>query len=131
MKLAETELRKAVELSSQSAVQPMFNLALFYSLNGDHQNAAKWFQAVIARDPSHAQAHYLLAQTYLVLKKDSEYLEELRKAVELEPQGGRAWLELARALAERNRCPEALALIKNVPAREPQFSEILRQCQNQ
>ena len=131
MKLAETELRKAVELSSQSAIQPLFNLALFYSLNGDPENAAKWFQTVIARDPSHFQAHYLLAQTDLALKKDSEYLEELRKAVELDPQARQVRLELVRALAERNRCPEALALIKNVPANEPQFSEIRRRCQNQ
>jgi len=131
MRLAETELRKAVELSRQSAVQPMFNLGLFYSLNGDHENAAKWFQAVIARDPYHAQAHYLFAQTNLILKKDSEYLAELRRVIELDPQGVQPRVELARALAERKQCPDALELIQNVPAREPELSEIRRLCQDQ
>ncbi len=128
---AEQELLKAVELSRESVVQPLFNLAVLYSLKGDHPNAAKWYLAALARDPSNAQAHYFLAQTYLALKQGDDYLRELRKAVDLNPEGKNARLELARALAGSNRCPEATALIQAIPADDPQAREILSYCQSQ
>jgi tetratricopeptide (TPR) repeat protein len=57
---------------------------------GDYQNAIDSYQKAIAADQYDAQAHAELAGAYLSVKKSPDAIQELKKAIEIDPLSHRA-----------------------------------------
>jgi len=127
--LAEKELLKSTELCMGECMSPYMNLALFYGSQKEYDRATRWYLAAIGAEPRNAKAHYFLAANYRLLKREKESLEQLRKALNLDPELISARTELANALVAGGECGEALKLVRAAPAQDPAFAEIVRSCQ--
>jgi len=106
-----------------------FNLGGLYMKQGNYEAAAGFYLAALKIYPADPQAHYGLARAYLALGREEEYLAQLQTALEEAPGWDKVRIELAEAFAQRNRCKEALGLLK---AREPKggdWKEIVLKCQ--
>jgi tetratricopeptide (TPR) repeat protein len=68
---------------------------------GNVDEAIRQLNAVMQRDPSHALAHYLLAQAFRMKDLYSDSIESARKAISLKPNNAEAHFWLAESLRMR------------------------------
>ena len=83
------------------------------------EQALRQFEAVVARDPGYAWAHYHLAAFYLDAGKFREALQALRQEVKDHPDAGQARLELADLLLQLGKPKLALSQLTAVSPGEP------------
>ena len=78
--------------------QKYFYAGQQYFEKGKYPEAAIDFVNAIQIDPSYAEAHHQLAETYLKLQKPQGAYQELARTIDLQPENYRARLELANLL---------------------------------
>lgn len=78
--------------------QKYFQTGQRYFEKGKYREAAIEFVNAIKIDPSYAEAHHQLAETYLKLQKGQGAYQELARTVELQPENYQARIELANLL---------------------------------
>ncbi len=86
-------------LSELAEGEMRYNLAQLYLAKGDHAKAAaaleQWLKnAQTGREQPPAEAFAALAAAYVGMKKPREAMAPLRRAIELDPQPRREWLQL-------------------------------------
>lgn len=73
----ETMIRQERALQVQpDSVEDYNNLGLACGKSGNHRGAIKAFKEAILLKPDHAEAHYNLAVTYLILREKDAALRE-------------------------------------------------------
>ena len=81
---------------------------------GDYRTAEKEFTEVTKTNPDHYAGYYMLGVTQLKLKKRSQAVANLQKAVELKPDYVPARIALGQALVSAKQYPDAYAVLKKV-----------------
>jgi TolB-like protein/Flp pilus assembly protein TadD len=106
-KLAETELRRAIELNPSNAEAHFWYSDLLAILRRDDESE---LEAVKARDldPVRWLPEFLIAYHYLVLGRYEEAILHARKCVELDPDNPNTHLELGRVYYQTGRLDEGL-----------------------
>jgi len=125
--LAEEQFILAVQANSKE-LWALFNLGNLYSLRGDYTNALKWYKMAEQRAPENPQAHYFLALTYRSLGNLDGFERELRNAILLDIEWVEPRIELSEYLIHRQRCKEALELIKNSPVKHSRLESLKKFC---
>jgi len=82
--------------------------------SGDFATAEKEFKEVIKTNPDHYAGYYMLGVVQLKLKKRSQAVANLRKAVELKPDYLPARLSLGKALVEAKQYPDAFEVLRTI-----------------
>src|SRR5271157_1390137 len=87
--------------------QKYFKSGQRYFEKEKYPEAAIEFVNAIKIDPSYAEAHHQLAETYLRLQKGQGAYQELTRTVELQPENYQARIELANLLILGHDFPQA------------------------
>ncbi len=82
--------------------------------SGDFVTAEKEFKEVVKTNPDHYAGYYMLGVVQLKLKKRSQAVANLRKAVELKPDYLPARLTLGKALVEAKQYPDAYKVLRTI-----------------
>ena len=90
------------------------HLGRTYHQQNMRSKALRQFEAVVARDPRYAWAHYHLAAIYLDAGRFREALQALQREVEDHPDAGQARLELADLLLQLGKPKLALSQLTAV-----------------
>jgi len=118
--------RKSVELdpdSSEAHISLAF--ALFWG-NVDVVASGREFKRAIALDPRNTRAHHWYA-TYLVqICRYPEALAEIERARQLDPSSTAISADKGKILIMSGQTEEGIALLKQVEAADPSFSEVHR-----
>lgn len=69
-------------------------LGNYYSLIGDHESAAKYFQRAISLDKNFLAAYTLLGHEFLELKNVTSAIQAYNQAVKINKKDFRAWYGL-------------------------------------
>ena len=115
---AETEYKAALRLSPQYAPAAV-NLADLYGQLGKDSEGESVLRATVALTPNDAGLHHALGLVLVRLKQSDEALEELHRAVELDPDQPRYAYVYAVGLHSAGRAGEAMAALKENLARHP------------
>lgn len=86
---------------------------------GELQNAAQALEAVLARNPDHAEALFILGNLYLQINRIQQGLAYLARSVSLNPQNYRLQLQLAKAYEQHGSLAEAMQEYQRVMALAP------------
>ena len=86
---------------------------------GKNEEAIAAFQAILATEPNHAEAHHQLGNAFKSLHRYAEAAVSLRAAALLAPQSGAVWLNLGVACLENRRLDEAVACFRRAIRLEP------------
>ncbi|HUK47768.1 MAG TPA: tetratricopeptide repeat protein [Terriglobales bacterium] len=84
------------------------DLADLYASSAKYDQAARLYTALLAANPDDATLHFGLGRMFLKEKKFPDAEQELTKAVQLKPQWGEAYGELAVAANENKDYPLAI-----------------------
>lgn len=84
------------------------DLADLYAATGKYDQAARIYTALLASTPTDASLHFALGRTFLQEKKFADAEQELTKAVQLKPDWGEAYGELAVAANQNKNYPLAI-----------------------
>jgi Flp pilus assembly protein TadD len=123
-----------------------YTTALSLHQAGRLAEAARWYEAVLAREPNHADALHLLGVLHHQTGQYSRAVELIESALRQRPQFGEAWNNLGLALRKLGRSNEALAAFRTASLQAPhlatahanlgrllidrgQFAEALPHCQ--
>ena len=125
---ATQSLEKALSLDPHLMLAFPY-LAFIKNVEGNSVEAAEQFKRALVIDPDNAVLHYLLADTLLkIASSDVGQIERhLRRAVELDPSLGSAYLGLGKIYARQKRFPEAAAALEKTIQLEPQRTEAFYQ----
>jgi len=104
---AESELRKAVELSPNSS-EAHRGLSLLLMVSGRYSDAVAEMQTARELDPLSLPTNALEAQALFYAGRDEGAIERLNKTFEIDPNFWIARLMLARIYIQQGRLPEAL-----------------------
>lgn len=115
------ELRETVRLDAKNHAAKL-EFAQFAILGGEHEEALKQSELVIAEDPKNVTAHLMKAQALDVLKRPDDALLSYRQAVEVGPDNANALRALAISLAERAQLEEAEKLWLHIVEVEKSYS---------
>jgi DNA-binding winged helix-turn-helix (wHTH) protein/TolB-like protein/Flp pilus assembly protein TadD len=107
-KTAETEMRKAIELSPNNS-EAHRGLSILLTLLARHDEAISEMKLARELDPLSLPNGALEAQTLFYAGRDAEAVDRLNKTFEIDPNFWIARLMLARILIGQNRWNEALA----------------------
>jgi tetratricopeptide (TPR) repeat protein len=110
--------------------QIAFNLGLAFSAQKNYEEAAKWFRAVIAKQPADAKAHAYLAICLNAMQKEDESRDELNHALAIDPYYAEVRAELAMDMAKKGNCGRALELIDQAPQMDGRFNQVARFCES-
>ena len=127
--LAEKELLTAAELSKGETDASYFNLALLYSSQKEFEKSIKWYQEALKVRPDNARTHYFFGLNYHLMQRDNEAMEEMGKALKLDPGLSDARVDLATILVSQGRCGDSYKLIQSAPAPDPRLQKIKDFCQ--
>ena len=84
-----------------------------------YEQAAELFTKAIAADPKDYAAHFHLALSYSMLKRDAEGVTEYKKVLELKPGLYEAQLNLGILLLRDKQAAEALPYLQQAAAQKP------------
>jgi predicted CXXCH cytochrome family protein len=115
---AETEYKAALRLSPQYAPAAV-NLADLYGRLGKDSEGESVLRAAVALTSKDAGLHHALGLVLVRLKQSDEALEELHRAVELDPNQPRYAYVYAVGLNSAGRAGEAMAALKENLAHHP------------
>ena len=118
--------RKAVELDPDSSeAHTSLAFALFWG-NIDVAAADREFKHALALDPRNTRAHHWYA-TYLVqICRYPEALAQIERARQLDPSSAAISADKGKILVMSGQTLEGIALLKQVEAADPSFSEVHR-----
>ena len=121
---AAQSLRKALSLEPRLMLAFTY-LAFIKNVEGDSVAAVAEFERALAIEPDNAVLHYLLADTLLkIAASDIGRIEKhLRRAVEIDPDLGGAYLGLGRIYVRQKRFAEAAAALEKTIRLEPERTE--------
>ena len=94
-------------------------LADVYLRGSDRKGATQELEALIADDPTNAQAYFSLALLALDEKQPEKAIEHLNKAILLNPDAAPAYAELARIQIFLKKTSDALATLNKARAKFP------------
>jgi tetratricopeptide (TPR) repeat protein len=115
--------RKAVELAPNSSdAHTSLAFPLFW-WNLDVASAAREFKTAIALNPNNARAHHWYATFLVELGHSPEALAEIDRARRLDPSSTAIMADKGFILMISGQTHEALALLKQVEALDPNFSD--------
>jgi tetratricopeptide (TPR) repeat protein len=115
------ELRETVRLDEKNHAAKL-EFAQLAILAGEHEEALKQAELVIAADPSNVGAHLMKGQALEQLKRPDEVLAAFQKGLEVAPEDPGAMRAVAHALAARGSVEEAEKLWLQIVEREPGFA---------
>jgi len=84
-----------------------------------YDQAAEWFGKAVAADPKDYSAHFNLALSYSMLKRDADSLAEYKKVLELKPGTYEAELNLGILLIRDKQAGAAVPYLQQAAARKP------------
>lgn len=119
---ASAELAASVERCQRlapHAAEGAFLAARYFQTRGQHERAVRPLEEAIARNPSFAPAHGLLAQVLCIAGRADEGLERMRHAVRLGPQAFVAGLAVVHFV--RAEYEPALAYAEEAIASRPSY----------
>lgn len=103
--------------------EPLQFLGVAYARLGDYNAAADALTRILARDPSHANARTLLADTYLQAKRYEEAAGLYRGLVAQNPSDPRLWNNYATVLNELGQRAQAVAALETAVKLDPGFKQ--------
>jgi tetratricopeptide (TPR) repeat protein len=121
---AISEFRQAVDLNPDDTQSQIF-LGTALAQNGDLDGTKEQFQEVIAKNPEDLTTREQIGYAYMQLKDEPDAINELKRALEIQPNSAQAvnnlaWI-YATALDRKLRNPrEALALARQAVESSPQ-----------
>ena len=118
---AEVQFKAAQKIDANSE-EVVLNMHRLYSEQGDFKRAAEVLNAV-PQDDRTERIEFALGATYDQLKKPKEAIAAYRAAVDMDPDNMDAMRGLANALLNDGQMDEALKLLKDIVASEPQDAQ--------
>jgi tetratricopeptide (TPR) repeat protein len=118
---AEAQFKQAQKIDANSE-EVALNMARLYSDEGDSNRAAEVLNGVPVDDRS-ARLEYALGTTYDQLKKPKEAGEAYQRSLDQEPGNVDAERGLANALLMQGKLDEALKVLNDIVAAEPQDAQ--------
>jgi Flp pilus assembly protein TadD len=115
---AEAEFKSALRLSQQFAPAAI-NLADLYRQLGRDAQADETLRGAITASPLDAELHHALGLTLVRERKQDEALEQLHRAVEIDPNQARYSYVYAVALNSTARHRDAIVVLKDNLGRHP------------
>ncbi len=121
----ERELLQAIRRDPNNAVL-LLKLARLYQLHRYYERAITLLETTVKKHPSNAPAHFYLGQIYGSQQRDpNRSLEELHKAVELNPESIEFRQELVSVYFRLQRYPPALEQLEEILRRKPSNEKAL------
>ena len=119
---ARKDALKAIQLDPDSA-EAYTSLAFeTYRYEWDFSGAEKDFQKAIVLNPNYATAHQWYGEFLGDIRRFDQGIAELRKAQQLDPLSPIVGSDLAACYIHAGRNQEAVAVLREVLARQPDFS---------
>jgi tetratricopeptide (TPR) repeat protein len=118
---AESQFKAAQGIDGGSE-DVVLNMARLYSEQGDFKRAADTLSAVPVDDRS-ARVEFALGSTYDQLKKPKDAIAAYRRALDLDSENIDAQRGLANALLSDGQLDEALKILNEIVAAEPQDAQ--------
>ncbi|HEU5058395.1 MAG TPA: tetratricopeptide repeat protein [Kofleriaceae bacterium] len=125
-KEAAGELARAYTLAADAKASPRelgraaYWVGRAHYLDGDLRKAGDWLQRSLSRDPSQADAHFLVGQIAYENGKGDAMLRSFQKSVELDPAGNpSAWYFIGEHHAGKKRTEPAKAALQTYLDRWP------------
>jgi tetratricopeptide (TPR) repeat protein len=119
LNLAHQALLKVVNLKP-SRVDARLQLGQLYLLIGQPTNAGLQADAILKHEPTSSNGHLLKGLSLIAESRLQNGIAELRRAIELDPRNGVAYLEIARAYGQQRDFGEAEAVLRESLRIEPQ-----------
>jgi Tfp pilus assembly protein PilF len=121
---AESSFKRSLALDPK-AVPALAYLGVTYAERGQHEQAIGFYEQAIGLNPKVAALHYLVADTMLKMSNpDTTRAEKsLRRAVEIDPNLGAAYLAWGRLQVRANRYDEAAPLLERAVSLQPESAE--------
>ena len=121
---AENSFNRSLALDAK-AVPALAYLGMTYAERGAYEKAIEFYKQAIALNARLAAPHYLVADTMLKTSKpDTTSAEKyLRRAIELDPNLGAAYLTLGRLYVRTDRYAEAAPLLERAVSLQPELPE--------
>jgi tetratricopeptide (TPR) repeat protein len=124
---AEAEFKRAAsKIPGNPYIE--FNLGLALMLEQNYEEAADWFRQDLLADPQNTKAHADLA--FCLSHLHQEYLEELQKALAIDPHQVEVREEITEIYAQRGNCRQALQLINEAPESTEYLRQIAQACES-
>jgi len=79
------DVRRGIAIMESSAPRPHFELAAAYASIGDHEKAAREYDAGLKADPAYAEGWYNLGLTLLALRREREARAAFETALQRKP----------------------------------------------
>lgn len=103
-----------------NAEKQKFTLARLAERRGQTEDARQIYEAVLAKNPNHQQAHHRLGVYYARQRQYHQADAHFHKAWELGPQSADLLSDMGYRLHLEDRLPEAEKLLREALAKEPQ-----------
>lgn len=103
----------------------LFDYASFLGLSGKYREAAEQYQALVARQPWHAEGHHRLGAALARLGRNAEAVRHLRTALEIQPDLHQARRALGSILAKQGELDEAIGHFEQMLETEPTNAPVL------
>ena len=118
--------RKAVELDpTSSAAHTSLAFALFWG-NVDAAAGEREFKRALVLDPNNSRAHHWYATFLVQIRRYPEALAEIERARRLDPHSAAIMADKGLILFKSGKTRESVALLKQLEAADPSFSETHR-----
>jgi predicted CXXCH cytochrome family protein len=106
------QLKAVIEAMANPPPKAWFELARAHQRVREYGEAARWFRAVVERDPDNAIVRVAFARSLLESGEPRAAIEHLRRARALEPDNPRTLADLGAALAAVREFAEAATVLK-------------------
>jgi superkiller protein 3 len=100
-------------------VSQEFDLAVHYTLKGEHDRAVRLFRQILEVEPHNAGAWSYLGICYAHLGKGPEAEDALSHAIDLAPQNSESWFHLGVARSLRHQWRDAAGAYRRAVALRP------------
>ena len=107
----------------RSHIGAHLKLGHLYLIGEEYAKARLHADAILAAEPTHSEAHLIRGVSYVREKRLQNGIDEFRRAIEFDPHGEAAYLELARAYALRRDLAEAESVLRQSLETNPQSVE--------
>lgn len=121
---AESDLRKALELSPNNKTAMLDLAALFY-YKRDYAEALKQYNAIIKKQPENADALFGRGLTLVWLNKRKDAIKDYQKVIVMKPKHVLAYKQLAVELMETGDARQAIKTLDAGLLNEPKSEELL------
>lgn len=131
--LTRNELDKAVKILSQGverfphASLLLMNLGSAYAMQGNHQDAVKWYYTVLSKTQHYPQAYIFLASSLFELKRFEEAAHVLEKGIVRYPRDSEMLFLLGRVYGSLNKAEWEKNCYRAILEYEPKNSEAMFQ----